>query len=104
MRQTRGYSTPLHDYLTLLQGPLRALERMRRQMLSALAVEARRLETEISARLPLALRDKFYGRLEETSFDADPGAYPAKLLGLARLVTNPEDVIGSLDSEPWCDA
>lgn len=83
--------------------PRSALERMRRQMLSALAVEARRLETEISARLPLALRDRFHAAFEETSFDADPGAFPAKLLGLARLVTNPQAVIGSLDSEPWRD-
>ena len=83
--------------------PRTALERIRRQMPSALVVEARRLEAEIAATLPSEVRDKFYARFEETSFDADPGAYSAKLVGLAGLVTNPDAVIGSLDSEPWCD-
>lgn len=81
--------------------PANVLERMRRQMPSALTVEARRLETEISAGLPLSLRDRFHAGFEETIFEEDSGAFPAKLLGLARLVSNPQAAIDSLDSEPW---
>ena len=83
--------------------PRTALERLRRQMPSALTVEAQNIEAEISARLPLALRDRFNAGFEERSFDAGPGAFPAKLLGLVQLVTIPQAVIGALDSEPWRD-
>ena len=78
-----------------------ALERLRRQMPSALAVEALRMEAEASSQLPLALRDRFSVAFGEMNFAADPGAYPTKLSGLVQLVINPQAVLLLLDGEPW---
>lgn len=82
------------------QPPL-PLQRWMRQAPSALVSEARRLEKEISTRLPLALRERFSAAFDEAIFEMDPGAFPAKLIGLARLVTDPQAVLDSLDAQQW---
>lgn len=74
---------------------------MRRKTTSALASEARRLEIEIAAGLPLALRERFHVGFDEVGFTSAPTAFPAKLVGLVRLVTHPEEVLDSLAAQPW---
>lgn len=85
------------------QLPRGKLQQWRRQVPSALVSEARRLKQEISAGLPLALRERFYAGFDDTGFGANPGAFPAKLIGLARLVTDARVVLNSLDSETWLE-
>jgi hypothetical protein len=77
------------------------LQSLRRQPPSRLASEADVLATEVSAGLPQALRDRFGLALNVIDFESNPKAFPAKLLGLTRLVTEPQVVLRGLDAEPW---
>ncbi len=77
------------------------LQRLRWQPPSAIALEARRLETEISARLPPALKDKFSAGFNEADFESIPALFTVKLIGLANLVTDPQAVLCALDDQPW---
>ena len=70
------------------------------QAMSALSTEARTLESEIAARLPLALRARFGTGFDESGFGANPASHPMKLAGLVRLVTHPQAVLDSLDAHP----
>lgn len=83
------------------QLPHEKLQRRGRLVPSVLVSEARTLEREIAADLPLALRERFCLGFDEAGFEADPSAFPTKLVGLARLVTDPQAVLNSFDSEPW---
>jgi len=83
------------------QQPKEAFRQLSREMTSVLASEARRLEMEVAATLPLALRERFHVGFDEAYFPEAPAAFPAKLIGMARLVTDPHAVLESLDSQPW---
>lgn len=81
--------------------PKGKLQRYRLRDVSALATEARRLESEIATGLPLALRERFTVGFDEAGFNAAPAVFPSKLVGLARLVTDPRAILDSLDAQPW---
>lgn len=81
--------------------PKNIIEPMKRRISSALRIEASSIEAESSADIPLAIRRRFHVGFDEVSFDADPGGFPAKVLGLARLITNAQSVIEMLNSKPW---
>ncbi|MFT3862388.1 hypothetical protein [Micropruina sp.] len=81
--------------------PKGKLQRYRLREVSALATEARRLESEIATGLPLALRERFTVGFDEAGFNAAPAVFPSKLVGLARLVTDPRAILDSLDAQPW---
>lgn len=81
--------------------PKGKLQRYRFREVSALATEARRLESEIATGLPLALRERFTVGFDEAGFNAAPAVFPSKLVGLARLVTDPRAILDSLDAQPW---
>lgn len=86
---------------TSKSAPQPKLQRFRLREVTALASEARRLESEIAAGLPLALRERFTVGFGEAGFDTAPTAFPTKLVGLARLVTEPRAVLDALNAEPW---
>lgn len=81
--------------------PKGKLQHLRYKTHSALAAEAGKLEQEIAAKLPLRFRRRFNAGFDEAGFAEDPGAFPAKLAGLGRLVTEPESVLEALSSQPW---
>jgi hypothetical protein len=81
--------------------PKTALERMRRTVPSALSEEARKLEAEVAASLPLGVRRRLCAPLDAASIATDPCAFPVKLAGLAQLVTYPLAALDLLDAEPW---
>ena len=68
---------------------------------SALALEARRIETDVSAGLPRALKDMFTVEFSEADFESNPALFPVKLIGLVSLVTDPQAVLHALDAQPW---
>lgn len=73
---------------------------MRREN-SALSSEARKLESEIAARLPSMLRERFNVAFNEEAFEAAPDAFPVKLVGIAHLVTSVQATLDALDTQPW---
>lgn len=77
------------------------LQKLRWQPASPLTLEARRLETDISAGLPPALKDTFSVRFNEANFESNPALFPARLIGLAHLVTDPQAILCALDAQPW---
>lgn len=81
--------------------PKGKLQRFRLREVTALAAEARSLESEIAAGLPWALRERFTVGFDEAGFDTAPTVFPTKLVGLARLVTEPQTVLDALDAQPW---
>lgn len=81
--------------------PKGKLQRWRQREVSALASEARRLELEVAARLPLTLRARFTAGFDEAGFEVVPAAFPMKLVGLARLVLGPRAVLDALDGQRW---
>ncbi|HET7477106.1 MAG TPA: hypothetical protein VFJ97_13925 [Dermatophilaceae bacterium] len=81
--------------------PKSELQRRMRRETSALSSEVRRLESEIAARLPSTLRERFSAGFDEGAFEAAPGAFPMKLVGMARLVTNARAALDALDAQPW---
>lgn len=68
---------------------------------SALASEARELEKEVASSLPFTSRTRLDAGFDEAAFAASPTAFPAKLLGLTRLVSDFQAVLDALDSQPW---
>ena len=68
---------------------------------SALQAEAIALESEIAQGLPAGLRDRFRIGFAEDAFERAPDAYPINLIGMARLVTNPQATLDALDAQPW---
>lgn len=70
-------------------------------MPSALSLEARKLEKELADTLPLGLRDRFRAGFDGVRLMADPRAFPVKLVGLVRLVRDPQAALDLLDAEPW---
>lgn len=81
--------------------PKTRLERMRREMPSALAVEARSLEKEVAEMLPLLLRRRLHTAFDEKQIRTNPDAFPQKLIALAELVNNPLAVLEALNTVPW---
>jgi hypothetical protein len=68
---------------------------------SALRTEAIALGSEIAESLPSGVMDRFSLELDESAFATAPDAFPSKLVGMARLVTHPEDALRELDAQPW---
>jgi hypothetical protein len=81
--------------------PERKLQRLQWHAPSPLMLEARRLETEISARLPPDLKNRFSVGFNEADFESNPALFPVKLIGLAHLVTDPQAILRALDAQPW---
>ncbi|MGW0005890.1 hypothetical protein [Nocardia grenadensis] len=81
--------------------PLERLRRRHRTPQTPLASEAGRLLQETADLLPSPRRSRLNVEFDEAGFDADPSAYPAKLIGLVRLVRNPQAVLDALSEEPW---
>lgn len=75
--------------------------RQQGRLKSALSSEALMLELAIAADLPPALRRRFSVGFDDQAFELAPDAYPAKLIGLARLVTGAQAVLEALDAQPW---
>lgn len=75
--------------------------RRHRTSVTPLASEAGDLRQEVSNRLPSLRRARFSVEFDETMFAADPSAFPAKLVGLERLISDPRAVIESLSEQPW---
>ena len=68
---------------------------------SALVSEARKLEDEVASSLPFTSRTRLDAGFDEAAFAAAPTAFPAKLLGLTRLVSDFPAVLDAFDSQPW---
>ena len=68
---------------------------------SGLLSEARTLEFEVAEWLPTHLGARFGTDFNEPLFEEDPVAFPAKLAGLAQLVTNAQAALIALDAQPW---
>ena len=81
--------------------PKTTLERMRRNMPSALSNEARKLAKEVADTLPLRLRRRFCSGFDAANLTTNSSAFPSKLTGLAQLVRTPRIVFNLLDAEPW---
>lgn len=81
--------------------PQGKLQRWSRGLPSALASAARQLQQEIADGLPLPLRERFSAGFDEAGFEEVPSAFAMKLLGLARLVTDPRSVLDALDAQSW---
>jgi hypothetical protein len=77
------------------------LQRLQWHAPSPLTLEARRLETEISAGLPPYLKDTFSVGFNEADFESNPAIFAVKLIGLAHLVTDPQAILRALDAQPW---
>lgn len=87
--------------LDAVSQPPPPLQHWMRRGPSALMSEARKLEEEIAASLPLVLRERFSAGFDEAAFESNPNEFPRKLIGLARLVTDPRAVLDSLDTQQW---
>jgi hypothetical protein len=83
--------------------PRTKLERMRGWMPSALQVEVRKLQAELAATLPLLVRDRFIGILDDVATATEPAELASTLIGLARLVSDPQSVLTAIDAEPWSE-
>lgn len=81
--------------------PRTKLEQLQQRMPSALSVEALKLEEGVAGGLPYRLRSKFHRLFDEQDLLADPTAFPAKLMGLSRLVSDPLKALELLDTQPW---
>lgn len=68
---------------------------------TGLASEARRIEKEVANLLPLRLGDRFSPHFDEMDFGDDPTAFPKKLMGLLKLVTDPHAALDALAHQPW---
>ena len=82
-------------------GPLAKWMRPERQEQSLLPATARSLVAGVAADLPLPLRDRLHLRIDDAAFLEDPTMFPLKVLGLARLVTEPEEELHHLRAQPW---
>lgn len=81
--------------------PLERLRRRHRTPRTPLASEAGRLLQETADLLPSPRRSRLNVEFDEAGFAADPSTYPAKLIGLVRLVSDPQAVLGALANQPW---
>lgn len=81
--------------------PLERLRRRHRTPQTPLASEAGRLLQETADLLPLPRRSRLNVGFDEAGFAADLSAYPAKLIGLVRLVSDPQAVLDALTAQPW---
>lgn len=81
--------------------PLERLLRRHRTPRTPLASEAGQLLHETSDLLPSPRRSRLNVEFDEAGFAADPSAYPAKLIGLVRLVSDPQAVLDALSERPW---
>ena len=81
--------------------PLERLRRRRHTPQTPLASEASRLQQETADRLPSLRRTQLCVEFDEAGFAASPSAYPVKLIGLTRLVGNPQAVLDALTEQPW---
>ncbi|MCK0441291.1 hypothetical protein MUG78_17975 [Gordonia alkaliphila] len=77
------------------------LFRRHRVPVTPLAAEAGALREEVADRLPSMRRARFNVEFDEAGYAAAPSAFPAKLIGLARLIDNPRAVIDALAEQPW---
>lgn len=77
------------------------LQRFRPRPIPALVTEGRQLVEEAGAELPVNLRDRFGLETDEETFASDPAGFPARILGLVRLVTDPRQVLAALDAQDW---
>lgn len=66
-----------------------------------LVSEAGDLRQEVADRLPSLRRSQLCVEFDEAGFADDPSAYPAKLIGLVRLVSYPQVVLDTLSEQPW---
>ncbi|WP_066903899.1 hypothetical protein [Millisia brevis] len=80
-------------------GPLERLRR-RHTPQTPLASEAGRLRHETADLLPLLQRQQLRVEFDEAGFAGDPSAYPAKLIGLVRLVSDPQAILDALNQQP----
>jgi len=81
--------------------PTGILRKMGVKPTSALVSEVRKLEAEVASRLPFAFRTRLDAGFDEAAFAAAPTAFPARLLGLTRLVTDFQTLLDAFDSQPW---
>lgn len=91
----RGASARLPEAVTS------KLQRFRPRPIPALVAEARQLVTKAAAELPVNLRDRLGLEIDDESFASDPDGFPARLLSLVRLVTDPGRVLAALDTQDW---
>lgn len=81
--------------------PLQRLRRNSHAPVTPLASEAGTLREATADRLrPLRL-SQFSVDFDESGFAADPSVFPAKLIGLAQLIDDPQAVISELDEQSW---
>lgn len=80
--------------------PLERLRRRHHTPQTPLASEAGRLRQEAIELLPSLRRSRFNVEFDEAGFSGDPSAYPAKLIGLVRLVSDPQGVLDALSEQP----
>lgn len=71
------------------------------QPMSPLRSEARVIELEAAANLPPALRERINVGFIEDGFVERPSAFPMKVAGIVRLVTEPRSAHDALDAQPW---
>lgn len=76
-------------------------QRWMRRHTSPRASVAGELEAEIASMFPSFLADRLHVDFDEDEFAADANRYPMKLLGIARLVTDPHAALDALDAQPW---
>ncbi|MBD0861322.1 hypothetical protein IA539_08860 [Gordonia sp. zg691] len=81
--------------------PLEQLLRRYQRPQTPLASEADDLLQEAADRLPAPGRTQLCVGFDEAGFAADPSAYPAKLIGLVRLVSDPQAALDALTQQPW---
>lgn len=81
--------------------PVERLLRRHRTPQTPLASEADDLRQEAADRLPSPRHSRLRVEFNEAAFAADPSAYPAKLIGLVRLVSDPQAVLDALTEQPW---
>lgn len=81
--------------------PLEQMLRRYNPPATPLASEAGALLQEASDRLPPRLRDDFSVGFDEAGFSTDPSVYPAKLIGLQRLIADPQAAIDTFSAQPW---
>ncbi|QOD07704.1 hypothetical protein [Rathayibacter toxicus] len=78
-----------------------SLLRRRGQESPALLEEACELVAEVERDLPYPLRNRFSIKFNESDFQEKPSVFPAKVLELARLVTNPHSALDELSKQQW---
>ncbi|WP_454165390.1 hypothetical protein [Gordonia iterans] len=81
--------------------PLKRLLRRHRKQVTPLAAEAGVLQDEAADQLPWLWRARLSVEFDEAEFAAAPSTFPAKLIGLARLFSDPHSVIDTLAEQPW---